>query len=114
MTNRNTMCVLAASLLWISFATMAQQPSQPTTKALQKKTGAKSMTSRTLTKAATAIKPETCEGVMTMSDCHDIYPGGCENNPTPHYDAYLNFLKDQLPQPNLFPVKMLTSNSFKA
>src|SRR5437667_899304 len=42
----------------------------------------------------------TCQNVTGLSTCHPQYPTGCSNSPNPQYDAYLNFLKNQMPAPN--------------
>ncbi len=40
---------------------------------------------------------EICDGVADFHDCHSRFPTGC--NTTGNYDAYLNFLKNQLISP---------------
>src|SRR5882724_8537555 len=41
----------------------------------------------------------TCQNVTTLSACHPQFPTGCSSSANPQYDAYLNFLKNQLPAP---------------
>jgi hypothetical protein len=42
------------------------------------------------------------------SNANRDYPTGCTANDTPHYDAYLNFLKNRTPKPTVPPAKILT------
>jgi len=50
-----------------------------------------------LSSQAHKVQVETCEDVSNFEDCHDNYPTGCSNSQNPNYDAYLNFVKNQLP-----------------
>jgi hypothetical protein len=64
--------------------------------------GAAATTDRahTLASQAAAAKPAACKRVKGFSDCHKRYPDGCTlvaGNKPPLFDAYLNFLKNQLP-----------------
>jgi hypothetical protein len=44
----------------------------------------------------------TCPAdLKTIQNCHDKFPAGCSASDKPNYDAYLNFLKDQVPSPEL-------------
>jgi hypothetical protein len=67
----------------------------------------------TLAAEATAQKPVFCGKVKDFHDCHATYPDGCTVKSTPKktpakkpakkpavakYDAYLNFLKNQMPE----------------
>ncbi len=54
-----------------------------------------------LAKKAKKVQPERCEGVASFKDCHANYRTGCSKATNPQYDAYLNFLKNQLPKPAL-------------
>ena len=64
-------------------------------------------------KAATCPKPNK----LTLPDCHTQFPDGCtQATGKPNYDAYLDFLKDQDPDPSdpsLAPTKALTAADFK-
>jgi len=60
-------------------------------------------TTQELLKAAATIKAETCVDGLTMDECHQQYPGGCTKSDTPRYDAYLNFLKNRMPDPTSIP-----------
>lgn len=51
---------------------------------------------------------------LTLKDCHDKYPDGCSMSAHPTYDAYLDFLKDQDPDPNSAPTKELVAADFKS
>lgn len=52
-----------------------------------------------LAKKAAKAERATCEGVDSVKTCHRDYPTGCTASQTPRYDAYLNYLKNQLPNP---------------
>lgn len=63
----------------------------------------------TLAAEAVAQKPVFCKKVKDFHDCHASYPDGCTKRPPPKkppakkpavpgYDAYLNFLKNQMPE----------------
>ncbi|HEX9460144.1 MAG TPA: hypothetical protein VGA84_13415 [Thermoanaerobaculia bacterium] len=53
--------------------------------------------------AAHKLQAETCEDVLDVvgdfSDCHDNFPTGCTHSTRPGYDAYLNYLKNQVVSP---------------
>lgn len=61
-----------------------------------------------LAKRALKVKPETCEEVQSWQDCHRNHRAGCSNAAHPNYDAYLNYLKNQLAPSSLEPEKILT------
>lgn len=46
-------------------------------------------------------------GNVTLQQCHDQFPDGCSAAAHPNYDAYLDFLKDQDPDPGLASTKNL-------
>jgi hypothetical protein len=50
---------------------------------------------------------------MTLEMCHKKYPDGCSTSSRPGYDAYLDFLKDQDPGPNLAPTADLAEMDFR-
>lgn len=50
---------------------------------------------------------------LTLEQCHSQFPDGCSAS-TPKYDAYLNFLKGQDPDPSLAPTKVLTAADFQS
>jgi hypothetical protein len=55
--------------------------------------------------------PVVCaEDIEGVQGCHDVYPTGC--SPSGRYDAYLNLLKNQLPQPTAAPVRTLTQADY--
>ena len=58
-------------------------------------------------KAASCPKPNN----LTLQKCHAQFPDGCSASAPAHYDAYLDFLKDQDPDPSLAPTKVLTAAS---
>lgn len=60
-------------------------------------------------------KPATCPkpNHLTLAECHAKFPDGCSAASPAHYDAYLDFLKDQDPDPNLAPTKVLTAADFQ-
>lgn len=60
-------------------------------------------------KAATCPKPNN----LTLQQCHDQFPAGCSAASPPSYDAYLDFLKDQDPDPSLAPTKELGAADFQ-
>ena len=51
---------------------------------------------------------------MTLQVCHDNFPDGCSASAKPHYDAYLDFLKDQDPGPTAPSTKELSAAGFPA
>lgn len=60
------------------------------------------------------IKAASCtSNIKTIQDCHDNFPAGCSKSTKPSYDAYLNFMKDQVPDSELLkqPVN-LEKNDF--
>ena len=62
-----------------------------------------------------SLPPETCgDDAGSMEDCHANYKGGCSKSQHPRYDAYLNFLKNQTPNPDVEPVKFLTKDDLDA
>jgi hypothetical protein len=63
-----------------------------------------------LAKKASKIKAEICADVQTLEDCHDNYPSGCTK--AGKYDAYLSFLKNQTPLPNLQSTTLLAPSDF--
>ena len=54
-----------------------------------------------LVKKAQTVKPETCDQVTTVEQCHEDYAAGCTKSEKPRYDAYLNFLKNRTPLPTV-------------
>jgi hypothetical protein len=47
-----------------------------------------------------SLQGETCEdGLQTVDDCHANHKTGCTQSENPRYDAYLNYLKNGLPDP---------------
>ncbi len=67
-----------------------------------------------LAKKAAKVEAETCEDVQTSEDCHSTYPAGCSDSENPHYDAYLNFFKNQVPSPQLQPTQFLVQDDFES
>jgi hypothetical protein len=66
-----------------------------------------------LASKAASQHPATCpKSGMTLQRCHDKFPDGCSAAAPPHYDAYLDFLKDQDPGPTLASTKDLTATDF--
>lgn len=67
-----------------------------------------------LAQQAASQHPATCpSGSLTLQECHDQFPDGCSASAHPSYDAYLDFLKDQDPDPGLAPTKELASADFQ-
>ena len=60
-------------------------------------------------RVATCPKPND----LTLQQCHEKFPDGCSTSARPTYDAYLDFLKDQDPDPNSAPTKELAAGDFK-
>lgn len=59
-------------------------------------------------------RPRKCPlSGMTLQLCHDQFPDGCSAAANPNYDAYLDFLKDQDPDPNLASTKNLAATAFQ-
>lgn len=58
---------------------------------------------RTL-KQIESLRGETCEdNLETVDDCHANHKTGCTHSENPGYDAYLNYLKNSLPDPASTP-----------
>lgn len=51
---------------------------------------------------------------LTSQQCHDQFPDGCSAAARPNYDAYLDFLKDQDPDPGLGSTKNLVAADFQS
>lgn len=51
---------------------------------------------------------------LTLQQCHDQFPDGCSAAANPNYDAYLDFLKDQDPDPSLGSTKNLAAADFQS
>ncbi len=67
----------------------------------------------TIAKQAPKQHPAKCPSTSpTLQGCHDQFPDGCSAAANPHYDAYLDFLKDQDPDPSLAPTRVLTAADF--
>jgi hypothetical protein len=63
-----------------------------------------------IAKQAPNQHPATCPRTsVTLQDCHTKFPDGCSASAPAHYDAYLDFLKGQDPDPAMAPTKALTS-----
>jgi len=60
-------------------------------------------------KAAKCPKPNN----LTLQQCHDQFPDGCSGAANPGYDGYLDFLKDQDPDPSLASTKNLVATDFQ-
>src|SRR5690242_17527958 len=60
-------------------------------------------------KAAKCPQPNN----LTLQQCHDQFPDGCSAAAKPNYDAYLDFLKDQDPDPSLASTKNLAAADFQ-
>jgi hypothetical protein len=60
-----------------------------------------------LAKQAKDQKAVACDQIQSSADCHKRFPDGC--TAAAGYDAYLNFLKNQLPPQNLASVATLDS-----
>lgn len=65
-----------------------------------------------LARQANKLETQTCEDVQTVDDCHNDYPAGCSDSENLRYDAYLNFLKDQMPDQGLPVTKTLSEADF--
>jgi hypothetical protein len=50
---------------------------------------------------------------LTLQQCHDQFPDGCSNAAKPNYDAYLDFLKDQVPAPDSASTSTLVAADFR-
>ena len=66
-----------------------------------------------LAKKANTFQREVCEDVADFQSCHDSYEAGCSDKPNAVYEPYLNFLKNQVPPPDLPPVRLLTQADVK-
>lgn len=55
-----------------------------------------------------------CGNVSTRADCHPSHPTGCSHAQHPRYDAYLNFLKNQVPGPVLASTALLNGTDFQS
>ena len=66
-----------------------------------------------LAKKAPTVTTETCDDVQGVEDCHENYKAGCTKAAKPRYDAFLNYLKNQAPQPTAKPLKTLTQQNFQ-
>lgn len=96
-----TLLTVAAGLA-LALATPAAPPQSPS--AAQK---------ALLTKAG-KVEPESCGQVDNFQDCRSNYAAGCSDSDHPNYDAYLNLVKNQLPDPALSPVKVLGESDVAA
>ena len=62
-----------------------------------------------------SLQPETCaDNLQTVDDCHDNYKAGCTRSDHPHYDAYLDYLKNSMPDPASPPVDLNHGNPIGA
>jgi hypothetical protein len=66
---------------------------------------------RDLARYAGDVSSEVCERVTTVEDCHRDYSTGCNINGS--YDAWLNYLKNQLPGADSRLTGYLTEEDFK-
>jgi hypothetical protein len=58
-------------------------------------------TSARTEKQVASLQGETCEDTLqTVDDCHANHKTGCTHSENPRYDAYLNYLKNGLPDAN--------------
>jgi hypothetical protein len=58
-------------------------------------------TAASFAKKVESLQGETCEDdLQTVDDCHSSHKTGCTHSANPGYDAYLNYLKNGLPDPN--------------
>ena len=65
-----------------------------------------------LAQQASQQRVATCSGVTSLDACHPGFPTGCSGSKKPRYDAYLNFLKDQDPDPSFAPDAILTEQDW--
>ena len=57
-------------------------------------------TATAFAKKVESLQGETCEDdLQTVDDCHASHKTGCTQSQNPRYDAYLNYLKNGLPDP---------------
>jgi len=62
-----------------------------------------------------SLQPETCaDNLQTVDDCHDNYKAGCTHSANPRYDAYLDYLKNSMPDPASSPADLNHSNPIDA
>ena len=62
-----------------------------------------------------SLQPETCaDNLETVDDCHDNYKAGCTHSPNPRYDAYLDYLKNSMPDPASSPADLNHGNPIDA
>ena len=69
---------------------------------------------KALVDKAGKVEPESCSQVETFQDCHANFAAGCADSDRPTYAAYLNFVKNQSPDPALAPVKVLGESDVAA
>src|SRR5438128_3228160 len=63
---------------------------------------------------AGSAQRRTCQNVTGLSTCHPQFPTGCSNSANPTYDAYLNFLKNQVPQPSSSISRSITRTTIQS
>jgi hypothetical protein len=63
---------------------------------------------------AGSVQRRTCQDVTTLSACHPAYPTGCSSSANPQYDAYLNFLKNQVPSPGSQTSRYITRTTIRS
>lgn len=69
---------------------------------------------RNLAAVAAAQKVAQCNpGTLTVQTCHQQFPTGCTDAKRPSYDAYLNFLKNQIPYTTWTSSSQLGEAEFK-
>jgi len=62
-----------------------------------------------------SLQPETCaDNLETVDDCHDNYKAGCTHSANPRYDAYLDYLKNSMPDPASSPADLNHGNPIDA
>ena len=62
-----------------------------------------------------SLQPETCaDNLQTVDDCHDNYKAGCTHSEHPNYDAYLDYLKNSMPDPGSSPADLNHGNPIDA
>jgi hypothetical protein len=62
-----------------------------------------------------SLQPETCaDNLQTVDDCHDNYKAGCTHSEHPNYDAYLDYLKNSMPDPASPPSSVNQGNPIDA
>ncbi len=66
-----------------------------------------------LASQATGQQAANCDpGSLDSTTCHTQFPTGCSDAARPTYDAYLNFLKNQTPGPDVPSTALLTGDDF--